>query len=130
MSCLLVAIVRVRASDRDSLLKVLDRELTQYKTLQNNKERYISGLRNRYINATDIETRFSLCRELYEEYKNFQYDSAFSYANRMYDIAVSDNSDSWKLERARIALMECYNSVGLFKEADEMLRNIEEKNIP
>ena len=74
MSCLLVAIVSVRASDRDSLLKVLDRELTQYKTLQNNKERYISGLRNRYINATDIETRFSLCRELYEEYKNFQYD--------------------------------------------------------
>lgn len=130
MSCLLVAIVSVRASDRDSLLKVLDRELTQYKTLQNNKERYISGLRNRYINATDIVTRFSLCHELYQEYKNFQYDSAFSYANRMYDIAVSGNSDSWKLETARIALMECYNSVGLFKEADEMLRNIEEKNIP
>ncbi len=118
------------ASGPDSMLRVLDHELLQAKSLNDNNERYISGLCRRLAATRDADTRFSLSRELYREYKNFQYDSAFSYANRMYDIAVRDTAHREKLSLARIALMECYNSVGLFKEADDMLRVIREDEIP
>lgn len=128
--CMFTSIFSCTAAGVDSLLQVLDHELTQSNSLNENKEKYISGLRQRFRTAVDRHERFSLCRELYHEYKNFQYDSAFSYANRMYDLAVADTMDRNKIAMARMAQMECYNSVGLFKEADEMLREIKEENIP
>lgn len=129
-TCILTTVFSSSGSEPDSMLRVLDLELSQSKSLNENKERYISGLRRRFATTADPSSRFSLCRELYREYKNFQYDSAFSYANRMYDLAVADTANHGNIALARMALMECYNSVGLFKEADDMLREIREKHIP
>lgn len=129
-ACILTTVFSSSGTEPDSMLRVLDHELSQSKSLNENKERYISGLQRRFATTADTSSRFSLCRELYREYKNFQYDSAFSYANRMYDIAVADTANRGNLALARMALMECYNSVGLFKEADDMLREIREKHIP
>lgn len=130
MVCVLVSALAGYASDVDSLLSVLDSELNRSRSLNEDKEEYIRGLSRRFRNAGTPALRFSLCEELYREYKNFQYDSAFFYASRMYDLGVADNNDIRKITLARIARMECYNSVGLFREADEMLREINEADIP
>ncbi len=129
-ACILTSLFSSFGSKPDSVLRVLDSELSQSSLLNDNKEQYISGLRKRLAKAADADSRFSLCSELYREYKNFQYDSAFCYANRMYAIAAGDAARHERLALARIALLECYNSVGLFKEADDMLRSISERDIP
>lgn len=118
------------AKSTDSLLSLLDNEIRLSGSLIDNKEKYISGLRQRLIAERDSGARFSLYRDLYSEYKVFQFDSAYSYAIRMYQTALGDTAQRARLTLARIALMECYNSVGLFKEADDMLRAISVNTIP
>lgn len=116
--------------ETDSLLNVLDMEMNQAKSLNENKERYISSLRKRLDTAENKDARFNICRDLYQEYKNFQFDSAYNYASRMLEIAKQTPENKTNKSLAYIALMECYNSVGLFKEADDMLRVINVKDIP
>ena len=129
--CLIVTALGFASSRGDSLLNVLDRELDQSGKLLENKERYIDGLRKRLRSAASDGQRFDISRELYREYRYFQYDSALSYANRMLRLAKSPSLAAADYETlSRIALMECYTSVGLFKEADDMFSQIRGREIP
>lgn len=129
--CLMVTALGFASSRGDSLLNVLDRELAQVGELTGNKEQYIGGLRKRLNSAVSDSQRFDISRELYREYRYFQYDSALSYANRMLRLAKSPSLAAADYETlSRIALMECYTSVGLFKEADDMFSQIRGREIP
>lgn len=57
------------AKSTDSLLSLLDNEIRLSGSLIDNKEKYISGLRQRLIAERDSGARFSLYRDLYREYK-------------------------------------------------------------
>lgn len=122
--------ISLASSRSDSLLKVLDSEIISNAGRIDNKKKYISELRERLNSAGDRKTRLLLYDEIYREYRNFQYDSAYSYARQMLDVAREVPVDTTYINKGLMSLMECYNSVGLFKEASDMLHKIDRNAIP
>lgn len=128
ISCM--PLISLASTMSDSLLNVLDNEV-KFKTRRvDNKERYVSELRQRLNSTGDRKTQLFIYNEIYKEYCNFQYDSACAYALRMLDVAAEAPVDSAGINKALLSLMECYNSVGLFKEASDVLRKIDRNAIP
>lgn len=125
-----IPLISLASSRSDSLLKVLDNEIKSSAGRIENKKKYISELRQRLNFTRDRKTQLLLNDEIYREYRNFQYDSARSYAKRMLDVASETPVDTAYFNKALMSLMECYNSVGLFKEASDMLRQIDRNAIP
>src|SRR4051812_42908292 len=74
------------SSKTDSLLNVLKKELLKKKVYDNQKEARIKGIRNILTNTsqTDYVKRYNLCSRLYEEYKVYQFDSAYVYTKKLF----------------------------------------------
>lgn len=130
--CVLISCNKAEAALPVELLEQLDNKMRSSVELNAGKDASISKLRGRLSRTSNPQERFRLCRELYGEYKYFQFDSALSYAGRMLDIAdhLQDTSAALCRARARVALMESYSLVGLFKEADEMRRMVHVEDLP
>lgn len=113
----------------DSVLSALDTEIDNRHSYIAVKERQLVLLKNKLANLPRGESRFDLCSILYSEYQNYQFDSVYAYADRMYEIAIENHNRS-ELVLAYIALLDCYTSVGFFKEAAEVDKLIEIATIP
>jgi hypothetical protein len=72
--------------------------------------------------------KFNICSHLYQEYKTFQYDSAFAYATRMLNIA-EHIGDVNLIGESRIALSFSCRSGGLYKEAYDLLYSIDPQKL-
>lgn len=72
----------------------------------------------------DYDAIFSL----FEEYKSFKYDSAYFYANELLKIAEAV-SDPARISEAQATITFCYLSSGLFKEASDMIGQIDSRNL-
>lgn len=103
----------------DSALKVLDMEIDNRAVHRMNKEHGLAQLKNSLRRASAISTRFELCEDIYREYSCYQFDSAFCYAHKSYDMARM-MADSSAVHRSYIMLMECFSSVGLLKESNDI----------
>lgn len=104
----------------DSILKVLDREIEQRDVYVSQKEQKLSFLKETLAQTTDMRQQFSICENLFNEYKHYQYDSAYVYALRTLETAerIKDNSlVAW----GKCHLLYCYISVGFFEEAEEVM---------
>jgi hypothetical protein len=73
----------------DSLLTVLKTELAKEKAYDNEKELRIITLKQQLsaIPQTDYNAQYTLCSKLYEEYKVFQFDSAYVYTQKLINIS-------------------------------------------
>lgn len=60
---------------------------------------------------------------LFEEYKSFKYDSAYYFAVRSLELSHEMN-DSYQIIDAKIRLVFCYLSSGLFKESFDLVSGI------
>ncbi len=87
------------------------------------KQRGIDQLKVTLQQTSLPEGRFAVCLQLYEEYKSFKYDSAYSYARQLQEIAAQMNDRS-RLGQARLKLGFSLLSAGLFKEAADSLHII------
>jgi hypothetical protein len=72
---------------------------------------------------------FTHYQNLYDQYKVFQYDSAFHYARCLQNTAQQLNAPI-KIADARLKLCFCLLSAGLFKETLDSLRTIDTKGLP
>lgn len=105
--------------------------LSELVTAIENKDVYISerinridALKKQFYKHQSYDTiKFNLATRVYEEYRVFKYDSAFTYAQKAKDIAVLIK-DPEKLELAKLNLAFIHNSSGMFKEGFEILDNI------
>ncbi|MDE5684133.1 MAG: hypothetical protein K2I39_07985, partial [Muribaculaceae bacterium] len=105
------------AGEVDSVLRVLDSEIEQAPSLYTApKEALLDRLRMSYGRAATSMARFDACRELFEEYRFYQSDSAYAYARRMEEIAHA-MGDSVRIMQARTSLMAYFAVVGFFHEA-------------
>lgn len=66
---------------------------------------------------------FNGYRKLYEEYKEYNYDSAYAYTQKLFDIALQANNDSL-FNYAKINQSFILLSAGMFKEAFDSLNTI------
>ncbi len=116
------------AAQFDFVFTVLSAEIEHSATLRQQKEARLQALKKE-LRAPDGKVKFRIADELFQEYSAYQSDSAFCYARLMYRSA-KDSGDPTEQALANAAFAEYFISVGLFKEASEMLRMIDSQYIP
>ncbi|RAV99164.1 DUF6377 domain-containing protein [Pseudochryseolinea flava] len=112
----------------DSLLRELDKTIAQREQIHQAKLARIEKLRSN-VKSLKGEGLFEQYVSIYEEYKSFLYDSAFSYAQKLHVLAVA-SGDPLKIEIARMKLGFVLVSSGLFKEAIDTLMQVRSTKLP
>ena len=77
----------------------------------------------------EIQFQYQICAKIFEEYKSFQYDSAFKYTKRMLILAYSLN-DKIKINTAKVNVSFILLSSGMFKETLDTLNTIDSLALP
>ncbi|MGZ3754375.1 MAG: DUF6377 domain-containing protein [Mucilaginibacter sp.] len=127
---LLIPCIAFSATKTDSLFDQLNRELNNKQTYDQTKEASIQKLKKalKYTSPRNLQAQFSLCTRLYDQYKAYQYDSAYVYATKMQDIShlLKDKSKS---DYSKIKLGFILLSSGMFKETFDNLKGIDVKSL-
>lgn len=88
----------------------------------------IDSIRNA-IPARTSPTAFEAYRRLFEEYKSFNYDSAYHYAKMQYDLGHTLQNDTL-LNTAKVNIGFSLLSAGMYKETLEMLQQVDIRTLP
>ena len=122
-----------------TVLRELDETIDNRQRFENETQLKISRLKEELARTDSSGCRFDLYSALFEQYKNYQYDSAFVYAKLMEKSAFRENpcgeagkcgSGSIYKAKAQIALLYCFKSVGFFNEACDVSRTFDSENVP
>ncbi|MBO9153059.1 DUF6377 domain-containing protein [Chitinophaga sp. GCM10012297] len=113
---------------KDSLLHQLN--LTIEKTREFDAQKYaqLNALKINFHNARLPEQKYNACLKLYEAYKAFNYDSAFSYALTLGAIAEKMN-DPGRIAYANIKLGFILLSSGMFRETAAVLDTLSVRHL-
>jgi hypothetical protein len=116
-------------SERDSLLGRLDKAIADMKGYDLEKLKAIDSIRALYNQAGNDAERYVQALQLYEQYKIFKFDSAFTYARVIERIAEQLGNEQMKVA-ARNKLAFITLSAGKFREAQEYLQSIDPSRQP
>lgn len=117
------------ASTSDSLLVELNHALAQRHAYDNQRWQRINLLTAEFAAPdADDAAKFELGLRIYEEYKAFQYDSAFAYCQKLLHLAEHLRSPD-KLASAQLKLTFILLSTGLFKEAFDVLSRVNPRRL-
>jgi len=124
ISCVLHCIAYCQ-SDRDSLLYELNNAIKNTKMYDARKAENIKRIKTSFegFKKNDLISQYQFSRQLYEEYKIFNFDTAYVYAGKMHDIALLLGDPS-KMIQAKINLLFVLVSAGMYKEAYEVVNDI------
>lgn len=121
--------LRASVAPLDSLLLQLDACLEESSRYVEQKEARIAEERTRLRQARSDTARYAACMSLFEEYKSYKYDSAYSYANRSLELARRLRHRGYVTE-ANCGIAFCLLSSGLFKEAFDIMQDTAADSIP
>jgi len=110
----------------------LDSLLEQKQEFINVKRKRIASLYQQLRSSEqkkELQFQYQTCSKLFEEYKSFEYDSAFKYTNRMIGLAYALNEPS-KINNAKVNLSFILLSSGMFKEALDTLTTVDAFALP
>lgn len=110
-----------------NILNQLDQAIENKETYQKKKEERIKSLKLLLSNdpeKEDLAFRYKIYEKVFEEYKSYRFDSAFSYANKLLTIGYQ-LEDSLLINRGRIKLSFSLVSAGMFKESLDTLQAIQ-----
>ena len=115
----------------DTLLLNLEQAIKAAPEYDGRKQADINQLKNQIASRRDIDLvdRFKMIRGLYNEYKTFNYDSAYLYATQMQEISYQMH-DSVYISDSRIGLAFIMVSAGLFKDALDSLKTSNVGRLP
>ena len=102
----------------DSLLQVLNNEMAKAPEYIAERIRFIDALKS----DDKIDSDYSLNRQIYNLYRSFQYDSAYTYAAKSLQIANSNGNPNLILE-SRSNLLFSLLSSGFFKEGIDIINS-------
>jgi hypothetical protein len=109
----------------DSLINKLNNAIKQSDVYDQKKLKKISQLKS-LLNENaddDINKQYNICLTLYEEYKYYNYDSAFNYTAKLRKLAGYKNDPSL-IADAKVKMVFVMVSGGLFKETFDSLNVI------
>lgn len=113
----------------DSLLDELDATIDNSQLYHNKKETEISKLSSLLkLTATNVQ-KYEIYEKLYKEYKFYQSDSALNYARKSMKIAIA-LKDLPKINTSKLNLASTMGTLGMYKEATDILNKIEIKVTP
>lgn len=107
----------------DSLLTRLNAVLADKDVYVRQKTNRIDELGKQLSQANDLDKKYNIYQQLYNEYKNFSYDSAYNYAKKLQETAAKLN-DPNRMAFAKMELGFTLISSGMFKETLETLNSI------
>ncbi|MFI3248603.1 MAG: DUF6377 domain-containing protein [Rikenellaceae bacterium] len=112
----------------DAVLSDLDSKIKERNQYRLDKDRRINALKFTLATTDDPSQQYRICHNIFEEYKVYQYDSAYIYALKTSDLArVSGDKNS--IAQSDCDLLFCYSTVGLFKEAADVVANFSEDGV-
>ena len=103
------------------LLVELDREIGRKESYEHAKRMRIDRLRHELDCAVDDSARFGLARELFNEYKNYNMDTALIVAGMCIKMAHSVCGDTLAPWRAKLMMAEALKGVGNYDRSQSML---------
>ncbi|MBN1599629.1 MAG: hypothetical protein JW894_15145 [Bacteroidales bacterium] len=120
------------ATNINQLFHELKEEVSKKDIYIDAKYQNIDSLRKllndeRYMN--NLHLQFEIYQDLYNEYKSFIYDSAFSYAMKAQGIAYELNDDH-KIYLSKLNFGFILISSGMFKEAFDTLKTLQNTVLP
>lgn len=113
----------MRAQAVSDYLHALDSTLLQIEQIDKTKEKRINQLRELFMATSSEREKYEVANQLYGEYDSFQFDSAMTYVNRMFDLARSLNDPNLICESQSHKVFALH-SAGNFKEAFDVLDSI------
>lgn len=119
---LLTINIHIAGQTLDSLLTQLDFHINESDIYIRQKEERIDRSRKELASINNEDRLFHIYQELFDEYKSYKYDSAYIYANKSLDVALQMGNEAYVM-KANEAIVFCYLSSGLFKEAFEIMDN-------
>ena len=125
----LLTVSPIFAGETSDMLKQLDEEISKSEQHHLAKEGRIQFLKDRLKATGNEDERSALEWKLFDEYRNFQADTAMLHAKTLYQIAEESGDVNYQTQ-ALVALMDCFVSTGFFKEASDINQRLEEENIP
>ena len=114
----------------DPVLRELDETIDNRQRFENEKQDRIARLKNDLLDAEDAHKRIEIYSSLFDQYKNYQYDSAFVYAKLLEKSASQEDHGVEYRAKAQIALLHCFKSVGFFNEAVDIIRAFDPTDVP
>ncbi|HXA02221.1 MAG TPA: DUF6377 domain-containing protein, partial [Cytophagaceae bacterium] len=111
----------------DSLLGELDLTIEKREEYLKKKQERITNIKKQLVTGdekNDLLARYSVLDQLFEEYKSFIYDSAFSYGRVLLQTAYKLKEDSI-INDAKVKISFTLLSAGMFKEALDSLNSVE-----
>jgi predicted negative regulator of RcsB-dependent stress response len=124
---LLVITTFTTYAQTDSLRHVLEDVLGNRSAWVSQKESRIESYKTA-LQHTPVHSHFDLYQKIYEEYKTFIYDSAFTYARRMQQDANLQQDES-HIAIAKVKLGFILLSSGMFNEALDTLHSVVVRNL-
>jgi hypothetical protein len=116
------------AAGTDSLLAVLKAEISRkniYDGQKQNRIKQLKHLQQTTSNSDNIR-QYDICLKLYDEYKSYQYDSAYVYVNKLKNISLA-LKDVQRIYYCQIKLGFILLSSGMFKETFDVMSKINSK---
>jgi hypothetical protein len=112
----------------DSLLEELDRTLEKRGEFLKKKQDRIVAIKKQFPNSGDndkavLRSRYAVSAQLFDEYKSFIYDSAFSYGRELLQTAY-ELKEIPVINDAKVKISFTLLSAGMFKEALDTLNSI------
>ncbi|MXV52099.1 tetratricopeptide repeat protein [Pedobacter sp. HMF7647] len=115
-------------ANTDSLLNELNTALANKKTYEGKKINRIESLKTSLNGAPSAKSRYDICLSIYNEYKTFQFDSAFVYSKQL-ELVASKLDDPSRLEYVKLKQGFILLSSGMFKEAFDILYKIDKAKL-
>lgn len=113
----------------DALLREIDGIIKNRQTYGAEKEARIADLKKLLAEATSDEQRYGFCGRLFDEYRAYNLDSSFVYAQRKEELAHRMDKLDY-LDDAAMNMAEVMGTTGMYKEALELLGQIDKKTLP
>lgn len=113
----------------DELLREIDGLVKNRRTYGVEKETRITDLKRLLAEAASDEQRYGFCGRLFDEYRAYNLDSSFVYAQRKEELAHRLNKQDY-LDDSAMNMAEVMGTTGMYKEALELLGKIDRKTLP
>jgi hypothetical protein len=127
--CLFFDFAAQAQTTTDSLLNELNAVLANKQFYVNKKQQEINRLNKQLTGTKTPGEKYTIYDALYEQYKSFSYDSAYTYAKKLQDISIQLKSPLL-IASAKMKMAFTLLSSGLFKETFEKLNSINIRSLP
>ncbi|WDF56715.1 DUF6377 domain-containing protein [Mucilaginibacter sp. KACC 22063] len=127
---LLLLATQAKSNANDSLYLVLKNEILNKKIFDARKEGRINQLKHTLArtDSSDYNHQYNLCSDIYDEYRDYIFDSAHVYSQKLHYLSTLMH-DHNKQHESRIKLATVQLSWGMLKEAFDYINSINPKEL-